>query len=329
MTLRLLLAAVLLGYCLAVPTNKHGSSKDREHRQQDLSHQEHYNPEREHNPEYDHEAFLGEEQAHEFNKLTPAESKRRLGLIADKIDTNNDGIVTKDELKAWITHSAKRYVLEDVDRQWPNLDINEDGYVTWEEYRNRTYGYMSDTQQLNEIYDTHRKLSYQDMINRDERRFRVADHDRDGKMTKDEFGDFIHPEDVSHMKDIVIEETMEDMDKNRDGYVTVDEYINDLWPESERKENPQEPSWVQSEKDQFRDYRDKDKDGKLNKEELGAWVIPQDYDHIEAEAAHLIFEADTDKDHQLSKEEIMEHHEVFVGSQATNYGDALYKHDEF
>ena len=43
------------------------------------------------------------------------------------------------------------------------------------------------------------------MINRDERRFRVADHNRDGKMTKDEFGDFIHPEDVSHMKDIVIE----------------------------------------------------------------------------------------------------------------------------
>ena len=42
-------------------------------------------------------------------------------------------------------------------------------------------------------------------------------------------------------------------------------FLGDLWPESERKENPQEPSWVQSEKDQFRDYRDKDKDGKLNK----------------------------------------------------------------
>jgi len=35
------------------------------------------------------------------------------------------------------------------------------------------------------------------------------------------------------------------------------------------------------------------------------------------------------QDNELSKEEIMEHHEVFVGSQATNYGDALYKHDEF
>ena len=43
------------------------------------------------------------------------------------------------------------------------------------------------------------------MINRDERRFLVADHNRDHKLTKDEFGDFIHPEDVRHMKDIVIE----------------------------------------------------------------------------------------------------------------------------
>ena len=37
MAMRLLLAAVLLGYCLAGPTNKHASSKDREHVQPDLS----------------------------------------------------------------------------------------------------------------------------------------------------------------------------------------------------------------------------------------------------------------------------------------------------
>jgi len=46
-----------------------------------------------------------------------------------------------------------------------------------------------------------------------------------------------------------------------------------LWPESERKENPEEPSWVQSEKDQFRDYRDKDKDGKLNKVKQSNLVV--------------------------------------------------------
>jgi len=46
---------------------------------------EHYNPQREHNPHYDHEAFLGEEQAHEFDTLTPAESKRRLGSVVTSV----------------------------------------------------------------------------------------------------------------------------------------------------------------------------------------------------------------------------------------------------
>ena len=32
-------------------------------------------------------------------------------MIANKIDTNKDGVITKDELKAWIAHTAKRFVL--------------------------------------------------------------------------------------------------------------------------------------------------------------------------------------------------------------------------
>jgi len=35
------------------------------------------------------------------------------------------------------------------------------------------------------------------------------------------------------------------------------------------------------------------------------------------------------QDNQLSKGEMMEHYEVFVGSQATNYGDYMHKHNEF
>ena len=31
-----------------------------------------------------HDAFLGEEQAHEFDDLTPEESQRRLGVIVDR-----------------------------------------------------------------------------------------------------------------------------------------------------------------------------------------------------------------------------------------------------
>jgi hypothetical protein len=50
---------------------------------------------------------------------------------------------------------------------------------------------------------------------------------------------------------------------------------------------------------------------------------------VEAEAKHLIFESDKDKDKKLSKKEIIDNYDLFVGSQATNYGESLQRHDEF
>lgn len=96
------------------------------------------------------------------------------------------------------------------------------------------------------------------MIIRDERRFRVADKNRDMVADKQEFTAFLHPEDQEHMKDIVVQvsimslmscdftdvmlchchlvslmscacslsqETMEDIDKNGDGFIDLQEYI--------------------------------------------------------------------------------------------------------
>ena len=37
----------------------------------------------------------------------------------------------------------------------------------------------------------------------------------------------MHPEDVQRMKDVVIDEALMDMDKDKDGYVTVEEYISE------------------------------------------------------------------------------------------------------
>ena len=66
---------------------------------------------------------------------------------------------------------------------------------------------------------------YKNMVSRDERRFKRADKDTDGKLNKDEFASFLHPENDDSMKDIVVEETMEDIDKNKDGFVSLEEYI--------------------------------------------------------------------------------------------------------
>ena len=53
--------------------------------------------------------------------------------------------------------------------------------------------------------------------------------------------------------------------------------LDDLWPQHEREGVPEEeePDWVKSEKEQFGTYRDKDGDGKLSKQEIGEWVLPQ------------------------------------------------------
>lgn len=70
--------------------------------------------------------------------------------------------------------------------------------------------------------------NYSDMMKRDKRRWDYADQDKDGFLSKSEFGDFLHPEEVEHMKHIVVTETIEDIDKDKDGQISLLEYIGEL-----------------------------------------------------------------------------------------------------
>lgn len=90
------------------------------------------------------------------------------------------------------------------------------------------------------------------MMWRDERRFRAADRDGDLIADREEFTAFLHPEDHEHMKNIVVQvrlmsfmmscdalfhfkcltfllsqETIEDIDKNGDGFIDLKEYIGE------------------------------------------------------------------------------------------------------
>lgn len=60
-------------------------------------------------------------------------------------------------------------------------------------------------------------------------------------------------------------------------------------------EEENDPEWTAEEEEDFREELDKDKDGKLNREEIAQWVIPNDYDHSLEETTHLFSEADSDK----------------------------------
>jgi len=47
------------------------------------------------------------------------------------------------------------------------------------------------------------------------------------------------------------------------------------------------------------------------------------------EVTHLFAASDDDQDDVLSYDEILEHHDTFVGSEATDYGDHLHNLDKF
>ncbi|XP_028812409.1 reticulocalbin-1 [Denticeps clupeoides] len=295
--------------------------RERVHHQPELSRQPHEDNQ---SHQYDHEAFLGKEEATTFDQLTPEESQGRLGKIVDRIDSDADGYITTEELKMWIKRVQKRYVYENVAKVWSDYDLNKDDKISWEEYKQATYGYyLANPEEFEDATD---QFSFKKMLPRDERRYKAADLDGDLLAEREEFTAFLHPEEFEHMNEIVILETLEDIDKNGDGFVDEDEYIADMFS---HEEGGPEPDWVRTERDQFSDFRDLNKDGKMDADEIRHWILPQDYDHALAEARHLVYESDTDKDQMLTKEEILENWNMFVGSQATNYGEDLTKnHDE-
>lgn len=59
----------------------------------------------------------------------------------ERIDSNADGYITTDELKAWIKRVQKRYVYENVAKVWTDYDLNKDNKISWDEYKQATYGY--------------------------------------------------------------------------------------------------------------------------------------------------------------------------------------------
>lgn len=103
------LSTVLVFAFLAVLVSSVPTEKHRPKVPKDLSDESHYEGDGGvHNSDYDHEAFLGEEAAQTFDQLSPAEAKRRLGIIVDKIDKSGDGSVTEQELVDWVRHVARR-----------------------------------------------------------------------------------------------------------------------------------------------------------------------------------------------------------------------------
>ncbi|XP_045761406.1 reticulocalbin-2 isoform X1 [Maniola jurtina] len=318
MSFLLLLTPNILVILLCASVHSH--SIDTNEREMDGAYRprdyEHYN-DAGHNVEFDHEAILGSvKEAEEYDRLSPEESRRRLGLLLPKMDLNGDKVIDRVELKKWILNSFINLSKEEAEERMSEADDNRDGIVTWPEYLRDTFG-----------VDAESEIGPEDtgdtgMIMREEKAmWQAADKNEDGDLNFEEFSVFTNPEEHPVMHPFLVNQTMREKDTNNDGVLDFHEYIGDRGAQQDKE-------WVISERDKFEHELDINRDGVLNAVEVQRWVIPDNSEIAEEEVDHLFASADDDHDDFLSYDEVLRHHDVFVGSEATDYGHDIDRFDD-
>ncbi|KAI6241270.1 hypothetical protein M3Y99_00351900 [Aphelenchoides fujianensis] len=264
----------------------------------------------EHNVDMDHQAVLGSKKmAHEFDDLSPQESKRRLRIIAKKMDKDGDG----QELTDWVYNSLMQLDDEETAERFEEVDKDHDGKVTWAEYVQESFG-TDDSEAMDP--------EYAKLMAEDRAYFDAADLNKDGILDRDEFKAFQNPEHHPHMHPTLVKASPL-LTRTKTGKIDLREFLGDI------HEQPQSEFYL-TEKSRFADEYDKDKDGFLAGEELRSWLIPDVRHTAVEEAEHLISASDENKDKKLSIDEIVDAYTIFVGSEATNYGEQLssVRHEE-
>ncbi|VDP78896.1 unnamed protein product [Echinostoma caproni] len=269
-----------------------------------------------------HHAILGtHEQAMQFRQLEPEEAKARLARLIERMDADKDGVISKEELINWIVHSFELLDLESARQRLKSHDENADGLVSWAEFLHKVYGYSE--QEMEDLKKTEGPeiQAFVQSVQQEKVKFDSADLDKNGLLNETEYAAFEYPHNYPHMAPYEIIHTLKDFDRDKDGLISEEEYLQDIRFRSFSADKMQ-PEALVIEKANFKRY-DKNGDGKLDREELVDWVTPGFRRTATSEAEHLLMETDQNKDGKLSKDEILKQHELWVGSQATDYGRHL------
>lgn len=235
------------------------------------------------------------------------------------MDLNGDQFIDRHELKAWILRSFKKLSEEEAEDRFEDLDENNDEKLSWAEYIKDVYNIESeDGIKRNMLDDTEEAKLMDD----DKQMFNAADTDKDGFLSQDEHAKFHSPEEHPEMLPIILTQTLRDKDLNNDGRIDFKEFIGDQGKQHDKE-------WLITEKDKFDKDFDKDGDGYLNHNEILSWIVPSNDEVATEEVDHLFAASDDDHDDRLAYHEIIDNYDIFVGSEATDYGDHLQNIEEF
>ncbi|XP_018603176.1 reticulocalbin-2 isoform X3 [Scleropages formosus] len=218
------------------------------------------------------EHHVGSQKHEEIKKLSPNEQKKKLVEIVKKIDIDSDKQLSAEEITQWIQLVYRQYALEDAEERFPKFDTNKDGVISWGEYNMFVHEHPFDDEEQKAVEGPEEE-SLRFLHLKEKRRFEFADADGIPGLNLTEFLAFTHPSEVDHMADYTIEDVLYEYDKNKDGLISLQEFLGDIRTNADDKPS----QWEIDETIRFKDLYDQDKDGQLNREEQLRWVTPNSY----------------------------------------------------
>ncbi|XP_031557594.1 reticulocalbin-2-like [Actinia tenebrosa] len=255
---------------------------------------------------FEQKILLGEAETKEYYKLSEKEKAQRLRILVEKMDKDMNGTIDEEELLSWIERNHVAYIIRRSREFFEDTDENNDGFVMFDEYER--IHYQNDRAPKNYKNTT--------LYRHEKRRFRFADQDNSGSLTLKEFIYFLHPDEGKHMLECIVEETIDNIDRDNDGLISVKDYIGEGILDMNGEQ------FVEAVK-AFKEL-DKNGDGVLNKEEVTKWIRPDRKSTAAKEAKHMLEHGDKNKDAQLSYEEVVSMGQMLETSKATQYGQVLH-----
>jgi len=224
----------------------------------------------------------------------------QLHAVHDKLDKNSDGKASLAEVMGFWKDTRAGIAKKVAPGIIKKMDRDGDGVVSLDDILKDEVFTKMDPE--SEVVQDHMFL--------EGKKFMAADANKDKVLDESEIHHFFFPELHDGVQEHMAERMMQLRDKNKDGYLSEEEFVNEK----------QNRTW-----NDFNDL-DKNQDDKLEQEELKAWE--SGHHHTEQAMTKLIETVDEDGDGHISKAELSKSREAIAATDAHFHLAEWAKHHE-
>jgi len=238
------------------------------------------------------------------------EQREKLRDIANKIDIDQDGKISRDEMRIYVEQRVKDQHYREADDLIATLDPKNTNQVTFDAYIRDNFGDL-DLKQLEKMDKSDsRSRETRRTYSADKQKWTYLDKNGDQALSYDEFRKFLRPEDEDDLRKIEINSIIKEYDDDNDGKVSSDEYLKMTEAET-------------GQSDPLGEELDTNNDGYADYDEFARYYLPTSLTATDEETDHLLKECDTDNNGFCTPDEIVNAYSSFAGSQITDFGADL------